>query len=1119
MPIDTHRTSPMAMAGVGLIIAGMAGYLFLTPQLDSARPESAPHPRLQGEEGARVPARLWQDPYAAATDHFRVHSDDLWPRIWNSFRIMAGMAGNAKQLKHKPGLMRGNLEEIGAIPEDATLRFMPVFIPGSGYAEDIEDRLRTRYALVSALFEAEYEPYDRSHVSYLFWTPTSLFEQMEKSVTEYREKETDLKEDRDEILNMEDSLRAQDLAKWNARSESHKEQWRKEQDSWEHALRTNILIIPYEWYINRQKNEYIFVAWVDEGYFADRMRLDIRDTWSPKPLRILGELAEDIVSLRHDPEKNVAHPPITLWRNRVSIIGPKSSGTLKDMLAEIENDTANEINKKYIRFGARDIYSPWCTVDEKHLGRPENYESSQPDQWIKETFDRIEFDFERVGSDHVLVEELIDELQLRGRDPICVAKNPEECPCKDDDNGSINEIVLISELDTVYADSFRKTFDELIGGQGGTVHHRTYIRGIDGAYQTLKENSSGARSNSTATPNNSSTGESESAYETYLTNVELDKRLGSEFPTGPAQIDYLRRLQLELEEREDRIRHNRPGHRIAAIGVIGNDTYDKLLVFRALRTQFRHALFFTTDLDAGLFAETEYPHTRNLIIASHFGLRLHDDLQGSALSFRSGYQTAVFYGVLRAADYKGINSKNLDWTPRRFEIGRSGPFDLSAPSDGPSIHPEPDKRFPKILRGDRKESVLWLMGIGVLVLLWLAPPVREQMMLWYRLREPGSSVKTIGTMTYRFIAFIIFALLTAGVFAFVLYLASKDVKSADGEPFVIFEGISTWPTIFIRLFTVFLSIYFVLVIQMSDLPRHRGRFMEFHGANRPRKRDSVWRKLIEIPKDLVAIYGHNFTQDIRMRTAATPREVWEAYDRRSRFLPRLLRAILPGLVYFFLYIYLSGLEDYFMPQRGELNQAVDSKVQKTILYAYIVLVVWTLDATLSCTAYIRELRLVRRTASDSETRTSRAHEYLTDARMLKLIADETEVVAKFTYYAFFMIILTMLARSWYFDYYNWPLVVLCYYAIAFVINGFSLWALQRSAKFLRRDIVDTISFDATELRWLQDDVVHAAANTALAQVNGLRTGAFTPFLENPVVRALLIPLGGIGGLFGLEYFI
>ncbi len=61
----------------------------------------------------------------------------------------------------------------------------------------------------------------------------------------------------------------------------------------------------------------------------------------------------------------------------------------------------------------------------------------------------------------------------------------------------------------------------------------------------------------------------------------------------------MRRLAAKLKEKDDEFRRRGEGG-IRAIGVLGNDVFDKLLVLRALKPQFPEAVFFTTDYDAAL---------------------------------------------------------------------------------------------------------------------------------------------------------------------------------------------------------------------------------------------------------------------------------------------------------------------------------------------------------------------------------------------------------------------------------------------------------------------------------------------------------------------------------------
>lgn len=67
--------------------------------------------------------------------------------------------------------------------------------------------------------------------------------------------------------------------------------------------------------------------------------------------------------------------------------------------------------------------------------------------------------------------------------------------------------------------------------------------------------------------------------------------------------------------------------------------------------------------------------TRNLIVASHFDLQLHEDFQKPFPSFRDSLQTEIYYRTLNEF---GNNDelKKAKLSPLIFEIGRNGPVYL-----------------------------------------------------------------------------------------------------------------------------------------------------------------------------------------------------------------------------------------------------------------------------------------------------------------------------------------------------------------------------------------------------------------------------------------------------------
>ena len=127
-----------------------------------------------------------------------------------------------------------------------------------------------------------------------------------------------------------------------------------------------------------------------------------------------------------------------------------------------------------------------------------------------------------------------------------------------------------------------------------------------------------------------------------------------ERPVGTSQFDYAQRLADRIErdmaevanaaaDSEDNNRNP-----VAAIGILGSDAYDALLILQAMRERFPGAVFFTTDLDTRLVYAEEYRWTRNLVTASHYGLELYGMLQRDVPPFRSSYQTSGYFATLQA---------------------------------------------------------------------------------------------------------------------------------------------------------------------------------------------------------------------------------------------------------------------------------------------------------------------------------------------------------------------------------------------------------------------------------------------------------------------------------------
>ncbi len=145
--------------------------------------------------------------------------------------------------------------------------------------------------------------------------------------------------------------------------------------------------------------------------------------------------------------------------------------------------------------------------------------------------------------------------------------------------GEKPRIVIVTESDGTYGHNLRKLAEkkEYLGSHADIIVY-SYLRGLDGLSSE--------------------------------TTTAHDKSGSAEQSWGTSQYDYLSRLASSLKRECDK------GKPVAAIGVLGSDVYDKLLVLQAFHRELPTPIYFTTDLDSVYLGREQLPFTRNLIIVS-----------------------------------------------------------------------------------------------------------------------------------------------------------------------------------------------------------------------------------------------------------------------------------------------------------------------------------------------------------------------------------------------------------------------------------------------------------------------------------------------------------------------
>ena len=614
---QTKISSSLPVIAVLAIIAGVV-YFSRSP-LKSLRPEAPPGLREPVPEKDKIEARLWQDPLKVALDHEKamhcgMKGEDGSPRRECSSKHCVDQITDRISK-----ILRENHDD----PNDPNtiLHVLLTIIRDGTFAEDHERRLRNRYAVLTALGASGLAPEDSKHIQY-FTLPWRERNELEKNIREKKVPKIDTV----------------------------------------HNKNSKPLVVPFEWFETEtlysaaregHRPKHVLVVWLARSAFSNQPLTHLA--------HVIDKLG--LVKNSHDnnssccactsesenraikPEKkkiriDVIGPSRSTTLRKmleevVDLLGPSKSTTLrtkleetKKMITEIKQNRKNDPNlvnaghklkdcvkagslrelgnlrkklEKLKKLSGVTVFSPWSTASPALLVK--DWDKQDPNQnsllrlyeVIPKEFARVDVEFFRmIGSDDLLVLHLIRELSRRGVDVI-----------KKKDH-----VALISEWDTFYGKAFPLTFATMMASidpndpnfpdnepnwinyaqnlnkkmPRGDKHFfpenlRTYsyIRGIDGRLPESEAPKEKQTNRDT---------EAESKW-TYAKSLEL--------PIGRGQLDYVRRLAQKLSDK-----YKLKRRKLRAIGVVGSDVYDKLILLHALREQFDDVIFFMTDLDARL---------------------------------------------------------------------------------------------------------------------------------------------------------------------------------------------------------------------------------------------------------------------------------------------------------------------------------------------------------------------------------------------------------------------------------------------------------------------------------------------------------------------------------------
>jgi len=1136
-----------------------------------------------------VQARLWQDPFYTVyqSEEFKKYKSQCIYKKDDSDN--EGVSNNysdkeCREFENPATIIKDlDLKDYDTDKDSSTydLTVLLVMMDGGIYSENYESRLRTRYSVVNGLGFAGYIPTNSDKIKFINYK-YPISDRNGANLDDCKLKANgnsnqDSKECTDILLCYEIYERSNREYLFSANEDNEEKLSRRVVVLWaedekfmsDFVLKNNALIkIVKDAYSDKLKD--INIKYRKDKKFQFDYRI-IGPRSSTTLSRIMEETFPKVSQVTFlSSYKIEINPKI---KNAVEEAEQKDKKAVSDSEQEVKIETSIQ------------ILSPWSTMsDQILLFEYLEYLPSIFDYGVdvsaKKEFKKINYHYERTNkTDSTLVKELIEELCRRRaiENSICGLKVPDT----EKTTEPRSKIVLISEWDTLFGRSLPLAFRVALcfkqiepkptdkdvwakvmkhlnsSNQDKKLYEvcntedvllYSYLRGIDGKTGNKEQI---LRDKRVSAPRNINKGKGD------------ETQIRMELPIGTSQLDYLRRLSQHLKDIDTELRvkcgfwakvQGRCG--ITAIGVLGSDVYDKLLILQAMKKAFPTTWFFTTDLDARLFDTEELKSTKNLIVASGFGLEINSDIKGftNAPVFRNSYQTALFFSTLRAVGFVDIhyekdespqalkfkkNDKNYELVdktkPRLFEIGRNGPVNISVDNEGVKrfksiseygdsisrrthyfgsveidetekfyIHPE----RPNINSSYYSKALLLLLiPFAALILVFIPMNI-------FIKEEKERDFKKFR----RYFFYIFFSLF---VFAIIIWFIKGNLNN-DSEPFFILEGISVWPTEILRIFIIMLVLFFMRYINKLTFQRdehlEKKYFLPDNNVSITDNQDSEsdeskkWSKYIQL----------SFTwQDQRYKEA---KKYWDEYRDRGIFLKRLIRSSIWTIIFIIssiLLLVIFGIPN--RPLRGDSIYLINYILTFFSVLAEISVLIFVVDSSKLSQRLIefisqRSVEIPRsKQVIEIAARKGIKENFLNGYVKLRFIEEHTRFVSKFIYFPVLILLIGVISINKYFDAWNFPpafIIILSILILSAVLSSFNLTSAAKRAKsIVLEDLQDNIEKEQgmgnenalEQMKLLKDDVIN------------IRGGAYSPLLSQPVIQSILVPVGGLGILSIIEF--
>jgi hypothetical protein len=1064
MAESNQPTPNIGANGFIWILLAAAGTFFVARQvpLEGSRPPITETFIPERTAVQDIDARLWQDPFAAVAETL-TRSPELKPEICPKNGIKDQQDNETKDRRIEDHC-QSPLNKFGA-PYPLVLI---ASVSGAPYSEDREFRRRTRFAVLAGLDAEGFVPKDSQHIGFYWPDPAGV----------------------------------------------HQVQLPK--------------VVPFEWFKPKSNGASLpdaLLLWYDEDVLSDT------------PLKQFDEfLCRSLTTAAPGPLK-------------AKILGPENSTTLQEMAIEAMavgdgKHWSSGICAKSVR---PQFYVYSATADDTTLIPKDDTlaPSSSCLTWdtcITEFFDKKGINLYRmIATDGALSLTIRNELSLRGVE------------VKQDRH---SHIALVSEWDTLYGRSLPESMARCLGESGkcdhdidpfaakSWLHPFKYLRGLDGQMPNVDGLGSGNDSKDTRSKPDKDTKDSTKAGSDAKPQDRAE---------GQGQFDYLQRLGDRIRQRDADLRRSDPKG-IEAVGILGSDLYDKLLVLQALRPLLPNALFFTTDLDARVVHPIALTSTRNLLIASSFGLQLRPALQGEIPPFRSSYQTAGFLATRVAV--RDDNGPLPAWftPPLLFEVGTSRVFQFASqgsPGKQPEsedqrpdrsdcetnvlacaeIHPLASAMFPRV----STPSAVVFSALGLCFAMSFYPLRRR---IWDRIDAFMRGSRSYAALGARGVVIIIglcvvVSALVAAICA--LWSPLADALTKDGQPMILLNGISVWPTIFLRAAILILCIYLIIHGYRCVNENIEKIARDLHLVETRRDVKTEQDDIVRNSPPWLGFASHFWyllpaaDEATYRNDARVPYDIfrfWRMYIYQGYWIARIYRvtAGAAAMVLLWLILYLV-FGNPPVPARGSMSLWAYGSVTLVLVFATLFLIFFVADTTLLCWRVVKALRAETtiwpaKTLEEFSQRLGLPQSVLDDWIDLLFVSKRTRCITTLIYYPFLIIALLVVSRSRLFANYGPSIPDLIAMGGGVLVVTVCAVALRWSAEASRAKARRRLNDQIVAARKLKDGGRLAGQlERLLLRVEELRDGAFSPFSQQPVVRAMLLPLGSFGGTALLEYLL